>query len=267
MSTPIMSRVATKTPVKSTPQAQGSTPVVDSPGTWRHPRIDEISRRRNATTFSEKNVRKIAQNVAFFVALWVVQALVKRYISHQLVSDSVRAFLGWAYFVLKTIPVANSGVAMVPLFRTTDDLSDIPLSSAQRQLLGLPPGPKTAMPDIAYSTPPRYSRTPSLAGSAASNRSYASSPLSGRGSPLFGGNPNAPGSPFSPASSPSKFAGGLNNNRRSSFGSPSPLPTNGSSSLFADPTSPSPSAGKRTSVGLNNKWLYERGRRSSTSLR
>ncbi|KAF3358018.1 hypothetical protein VdG1_05683 [Verticillium dahliae VDG1] len=265
MSTPMMSRVATRTPAKSTPQVQSAAPVVDSPGTWRHPRIDEISRRRNATTFSEKNVRKVAQNVAFFVALWVAQALVQRYISHKLVSESTRSILGWAYLVLKTIPIANSVTALLPLFRTTDDLSDIPLSAAQRQQLGLPPGPKVATPDAVFSTPPRYSRTPSLAGSPASNRSYASSPLSGRGSPAFGGNLN--GSSFSPASSPSKFAGGLNENRRSSFGSPSPLPSSGSSGLFADPTSPSPSTSKRTSVGLNNKWLYERGRRSSTSLR
>lgn len=150
---------------------------------------------------------------------------------------------------------------MLPLFRAADDLSDIPLTATQRKLLGLAPSSRPATPNAAYSTPPRYSRTPSLAGSVASNRSYNSSPLSGKGSPALGG--NSSGLSYSPAGSPSKLIGGLNNNRRSSFGSASPLGERSGSSLFPDPTSPSPSAGKRTSVGLNNKWLYERGRRSS----
>lgn len=174
---------------------------------------------------------------------------------------ATRTYLSWAYYLLQTLPLANIGFAMLPLFRADDDLADIPLSSAQRKLLGLPPSSRPATPNATYSTPPRYTRTPSVGGSVASNRSYNSSPLSGKGSPA----------PYSPTASPSKFAGGglgsSGANRRSSFGSPGPL-GNGpaaSSSLFSDPATPSPSAGKRTSIGLNNKWLYERGRRSSGS--
>jgi nucleoporin POM34 len=34
--------------------------------------------------------------------------------------------------------------------------------------------------------------------------------------------------------------------------------------VFGDgPATPTPAPGKRSSVGLNSKWLYERGRRSS----
>ncbi|KAK1972847.1 NPCC-domain-containing protein [Colletotrichum sublineola] len=251
------SQAAISTPVRSTPQK--STPVVDSPGTWRHPRLDEISRRRNATTFSEKNVKRIALNVAFLLGLWLCRILSRSYIPAQWFSASLRSYLGWAYHLVQLIPLANIGMAMLPLFRSEDDLSDIPLTPAQRKLLGLPPSSAAATPNAVYSTPPRYSRTPSLAGSPASNRSFSGSPLSGRGSPALNGQSYSP----SPLNSPSKFSASLNSNRRSSFGSSTNLGASTASSLFPDPVTPSPSTGKRTSVGLNSKWLYERGRRSS----
>lgn len=73
--------MSTITPVKATPQK--APPVTDSPGTWRHPRLDEITRRRDATTFSEKNVRRIATNVVFVLGLWLAHALAKSYIHPQ----------------------------------------------------------------------------------------------------------------------------------------------------------------------------------------
>lgn len=76
--------MSTMTPVKSTPQRAAAPPPTDSPGTWRHPRLDEITRRRDATTFSEKNVRRIARNVAFLLGLWLAAALVRTYFSPQL---------------------------------------------------------------------------------------------------------------------------------------------------------------------------------------
>ncbi|KAL2760708.1 hypothetical protein ACRALDRAFT_1073554 [Sodiomyces alcalophilus JCM 7366] len=256
--TPTTSRVATQTPLKSTPK--NTPPVTESPGTWRHPRLNEIARRREATTFSDKNVRRIFWSVLAIVGVWAVQVGLRYFISPELITGTTRTYLGWARFVLQLIPLINIGLAVLPLLRPSDTLEDIPLTPAQRKLLGLPPGSKPSTPNAAYSTPPRYSRTPSLAGSVASNRSYTSSPLSGRGSPIKAANTNG-GSPFSPASSPSKFASSVGN-RRSSIGSPTPFAASTASSLFPD-TATSPLAGKRTSVGLNNKWLYERGRRSS----
>src|SRR5690349_3925204 len=76
--------MSTITPVKATPQRAAAPPPTDSPGTWRHPRLDEITRRRDATTFSEKNVRKIATNVAFLLGLWMTAALARTYLSPQL---------------------------------------------------------------------------------------------------------------------------------------------------------------------------------------
>lgn len=246
------------TPVKPT-AVDG--PATDSPGTWRHPRLDEITRRRNATTFAEKNVRQIAYNVVALLGFWSAQLLAKLNIGHQAISGPFKFYLGWAWFILQLIPFINIGIACLPLIRRQDDLSDIPLTAAQRQLLGLPPSSVAPTPDAKFSTPPRYSRTPSLAGSMGSRGSYPSSPLSGRGSPVVQGSSGSPvGSPLY-----QKSVNHLGNGRRSSFGSTSPFGASTSSNPFADANPPSPSGGKRTSVGLNSKWLYEKGRRSSGS--
>lgn len=66
--------MSTQTPVKAT-TATPDALATDSPGTWRHPRLDEITRRRNATTFSEKNARQIAYGVASIVAIWLARAI------------------------------------------------------------------------------------------------------------------------------------------------------------------------------------------------
>ncbi|KAG6039325.1 hypothetical protein E4U41_002899 [Claviceps citrina] len=251
------------TPLKST--ATETSPAADSPGTWRHPRLNEITRRQNATAFTEKNVRQIAYNVVALVALWSVRLIAKLKVNPQSVPSIFQTYLSWAWFVCQLMPFIQIGLACLPLVRAKDDLADIPLTAAQRQLLGLPPSLAPPASDAKFSTPPRYSRTPSIAGSVGSRGSYASSPLSGRGSPVVQGSFGASDSQYSPMGSPllQRGFGGLGNARRSSFGSTSPLAQGTSSNLFSDPGSPSPSGGKRTSVGLNSKWLYERGRRSS----
>lgn len=71
------------TPKKGTPIKNAPPSATDSPGTWRHPRLNEITRRREATTFSEKNVRRILYNIAWLFGLWTVQLLAKIYFSPQ----------------------------------------------------------------------------------------------------------------------------------------------------------------------------------------
>lgn len=268
------------TPIKLAAEPNAST---DSPGTWRHPRLNEITRRRNATTFSDKNVRQIVFGGIGIVTIWVLQATAKtRFLqhmygpseslnSHMLTSARlppiVRNYLDWACILFHVVPIMNIIFALMPLIRKEDDLSDIPLSEEQRRLLGLAPLAGSPKTDEKYATPPRYSRTPSIAGSIGSNRSYTSSPLSGKGSPLIYGSGGASGSPYSPLGTP-LFKRGLDmstNGRRSSIGSGSPFGASTSTNPFPEPVSPTPAGGKRTSVGLNNKWLYERGRRSSGS--
>ncbi|KAJ6789694.1 hypothetical protein PWT90_00558 [Aphanocladium album] len=256
------------TPTKATPIKGAPPSATDSPGTWRHPRLNEITRRREATTFSEKNVRRIAYNIVALLSFWTVQILVKMYTSPQIVSPAARLYISWAWTIVQLIPVAQIALACVPLLRARDEMTDIPLTAAQRKLLGLapaPPGSSPANPDLSFSTPPRYSRTPSMAGSVGSRGSYNNSPLSNRGGSPF---QNSTGSPFSPIDSPLLQKGGSSSlfggNRRSS-NSGSPFSASTSVNVLGDPASPSPAGGKRTSVGLNSKWLYEKGRRSSGS--
>ncbi|KAK4227100.1 nuclear pore complex component-domain-containing protein [Podospora fimiseda] len=285
------------TPVKQVAKANVS--VKESPGNWKHPKLAEITRRQNKTIFSEKNVVQIAYNLAIIAALQVLRQWLFAWV------------LGWAPFkslnspslrhfpaLLFLIPIVNIIRALLPLVRPKDDLSDIALTPAQRQLLGLPASSAPPTPNSVYSTPPRYSRTPSLAGSPISIKSFTSSPLSNFASPSplaysptkFSGNSptkfNASTqSQYSPSAAVSpllqKAVGG---GRRPSFGSSSALGASTSSSafgastsssilgastsssLFGDgPVTPTPVNGKRSSVALNSKWLYERGRRNSSN--
>lgn len=187
------------------------------------------------------------------------------------------------------IPVFNIFMALKPFWGRPDDLSDIPLTPAQRALLGLGPSSVPPTPDTVYSTPPRYSRTPSLAGSLPN--SVTSTPGSagstsmgviggGGGVGGGGGGAGGAGARYSPmaaaATSPllqKAMAGGMTR-RRSSIGSQG-LSGAGAGSGVGGVGLPgldggagattSPSAGKRSSVTLNSKWLYEKGRRSSGS--
>ncbi len=60
------------TPVKKTAQLAR---VPDSPGNWKHPRLAEITKRQNATVFSEANVKTIVYNAAALAAVLMVRAL------------------------------------------------------------------------------------------------------------------------------------------------------------------------------------------------
>lgn len=159
------------------------------------------------------------------------------------------------------ILIYNILVALLPLLRPKDDISDIPLTPAQRKLLGLPPSSTPATPGSAYITPPRFARSSTpLSGSPTSL--YSKSPASGRESPATPGR----GSSFSPNASPllHKAMGGFNA-RRTSYGSLSPLGPGPQKGWSEAPSTPSPSSAKGVSVGLNNKWLYEKGRGSPVS--
>ncbi|KAK3308600.1 nuclear pore complex component-domain-containing protein [Chaetomium strumarium] len=275
---------AQSTPVRQI--AAPSSSVQDSPGNWKHPRLTEITRRRNLSTFGEKNIRQIVYNAMALFAIGLLRQMFPYFV--RWFFPELKHYTNWIYAALTVLPLINIGLALLPLLRTQDDLSDIPLTPAQRKLLGLPPSSKPATPDSVYSTPPKYSRTPSMAGSPASIKSYTSSPLSNLASPV-----SAQYSSPRPGTSPSKLhpspyspsavspllqkavGGGLNGGRNASFGSPSSLGASTASSLFGastassmfgdGPPTPTPATGKRSSVSLNNKWLYEKGRRSSGS--
>ncbi|TAQ87247.1 hypothetical protein B7494_g4410 [Chlorociboria aeruginascens] len=247
-------------------------PQTPETGTWRHPKFDEITRRQNASRFTDRNLNKVMYNIGGWIMLWVVGRYVwQTFPNLMLPGKLLQPYANYIFHILQVSFAFNIISACMPLFRTIDDLSDIPLTPAQRKLLGLPPSSKPPTPGSQYSTPPRYARTPTpLSGSPGSREKdiYSGSPLSGKGSPF-----SVSSSPFSQGASPllhKAIGGGLNTSRRHSYGSPSPLgpgaprfnlPESGT------PSTPSPSSAKGASIGLNNRWLYEKGRRNSGSSR
>lgn len=222
-------------------------------------------KRQNASTFNRESLKKIGYNLGGVVFISLLgRSLWDSFPSFFHPGKALHPYASWTYYILHLLFVFNIIYAMFPLWRKKDDLSDIALTPAQRQLLGLPPSSAPPTPGSQYATPPRYARTPTpLSGSPASKKgTYSNSPLSGKGSPR---SPSA-GSPFSPNASPflSKAMGaGNGSNRRHSYGSGSPLGPGASRGGVADPGTPTPSATKGSGIGLNSKWLYDKGRRNS----
>lgn len=180
-------------------------------------------------------------------------------------SSKVSTYPDLTLLILQFIFLANIAIALYPLFRPKDDLCDIPLTPTQRSLLGLDPSATPpATPGSAYITPPKYRLSASRNASPASK---AGSPLST--SATASGRRLSSGASFSPSTSPlfhkALANGGRDTGRRPSFGSSSSFGRSSTFDSSIGPASPSPVGGKRVSLGLSNKWLYERSRRLSAS--
>ncbi|CAG7951907.1 unnamed protein product [Penicillium olsonii] len=269
---------------KATPPMAPSSEGPQTPGRWRHPQLDEIVKRQNASTFDEKNVKKLVWNGSALVMTWIFGTALKSY-SRQ-IFDNDHVYHDVSLFLFQVFFLLNVGTALYPLFRAKDDLSDIPLTPTQRSLLGLDPAAtQPATPGTTFVTPPRYRLSTSRKASPASRQG---SPMSTSANASFSERRSSIGTPFSPVSSPLLYkavSNGGNANRESaqrqsfgsqsfgsqSFSSTSPL---GRSNSFGEstlsmgslgPATPSPLAGKRAGLGVKNKWLYERSRRLSAS--
>ncbi|KAJ5947907.1 hypothetical protein N7466_000922 [Penicillium verhagenii] len=241
---------------KATPMAAMAAPPSagsETPGKWRHPQLDEIVRRQNAATFGDKNLRKVIWNGGALAITWGFGNSIKN--SSHYIFDHNSAYPEASLLLIQLFFVVNILIALYPLFRPVDNLSDIPLTPTQRALLGLDPTATPPLtPGTTYVTPPRYRVSTSRKGSPASQ---SGSPLSA--TPNFSERRVSSGTPFSPASSPlfhkAVANGGRDTGRRPSFGSSSPLGRStasfGESSI--GPGTPSPLAGKRTSLSL----IYE----------
>ncbi|KAL4883048.1 nuclear pore complex component-domain-containing protein [Aspergillus karnatakaensis] len=255
----------------STPKsALSPAPVSEqsqTPGKWRHPHLNEIVRRQHAGTFGDRDVKRVMWNGGALLGTWVFGSTFRHYALWIQGKIEFSTYPDVSLLLLRLIFILNILVALFPLFRPKDDMSDIPLTPTQRALLGLDPSKSFAStPATSYATPPKYR---------VSSVSRAASPASLSGSPLSA---SASASslrfstsmPYSPSPSPLLHKmvanGGRESVRRPSFGSSSP---HSRSSPFKDsifvPASPSPATGKRGSLGLSNKWLYERSRRLSAS--
>lgn len=173
-------------------------------------------------------------------------------------------------FLVRLVFFANVAYAFAPLIRRyyPDDIADIPLTPSQRASMGLkagvvPPGTDFASPN--YVTPPRYQRSTPRSGSFSSQTERGSqSPVTG--SPRASMGRSTSNSPFSPGNAGSPmFQRALSASQRLSYGGSSMSSSLfGESSSSATPGTPTPSTGKAT-VGLNNKWLYEKRRDSPKS--
>ncbi|KAJ5512691.1 Nuclear pore complex component [Penicillium fimorum] len=273
MATQSLPSTPNATPPLAPPTPEGNL----TPGKWRHPQLDEIVRRQNAATFDQKNVKKLVWNGAALAMSWTFGSTFKNY-SRQ-IFDTNHLYQEIPLFIVQLFFVFNILVALYPLFRPKDDLSDIPLTPTQRSLLGLDPAvTPPATPGTTYVTPPRYRLSTSRKASPASRQS---SPMSANAS--FSERRSSIGTPFSPASSPLLYKamsngamsnGGRESVQRQSFGSQSfgssasPLAQSnsfGESTSSMGPSTPSPLMGKRGNLGVKNKWLYERSRRLSAS--
>lgn len=269
-----MSSRALSTPQKapSTPAAQSTgTPSTPNTGTWQHPRMAEIVRRQNKSTFTDRNLRSAIINaVALFGSYLLERFGRSKFPSVFSKFGPTESYPGGIYFAIQFVLFINILMAISPLLKPKDTLSDIPLTPAQRSLLGLPPTNTPPTPGSTYATPPRYTRSPatrSVSGTPLQSSPLGGSPLNGRGSPLgasYSGTPSKEtgrASPFSPNQVSPLLHKTFSNTRRDSYGSGSP-----SQSIFGRmgdaPGTPSPSGGSKASVPLNNKWLYDKGRTS-----
>lgn len=255
------------TPLSRLAPAPPSTPPT---GTWQHPSFDEIARRRNLATFTDRNVKSILWNAGMLLATWFPGWTIQQAPLVAAVIGPIANYIIFPLLFARGLLVFNIFFALVPLMLPKDEVVDIPLTPSQRALLGLDPkATPPGTPTSAYVTPPRYpqSTTPRTGSSDARGSPLSGSPLSGKGSPLRGMSPR--NSSFAGNASPllhkalqEDCRGAL---KRQSQGSSSPL---GSISGGLDlggislPATPTPSRGKGASVGLNSKWLYERGRGS-----
>ncbi|KAF2232787.1 hypothetical protein EV356DRAFT_534302 [Viridothelium virens] len=250
------------TPQDSSKQSRAATPA-STPGTWKHPRMDEIAARQSASTFTDKNVNIVTWNALALLSSFVLNRVIRRIMPFffEGFTKSLSPYGGYVLWFCRLVLLYNIVLAASPLMRPKDNLSDIPLTPTQRKLLGLAPNSTPETPGSQYITPPRFPRSTPRS----SERATVGSSMSGRSSPR-GGSPS--GSPYSPVPSPllQKAVNG-SATRRLSYGTPSPL---SSSRVASDssldqarlPSTPTPSSGSRASVPLNNRWLYERGRSS-----
>ncbi|KAF2768723.1 hypothetical protein EJ03DRAFT_375074 [Teratosphaeria nubilosa] len=246
-----------KTPATPTSSSRES-PRNSTPGPWQHPRLEEVIRRQNATRFDGSNVRIIGINVALIAASFLTSAFAYHYLPSTTL-QTVEPYATYILYILRFFFTANIGIAIFPLLRPHDTCEDIPLTPAQRAQLGLPPMTRQATPQEKeqYVTPPRYSRSNTPQSGSSLRAEASDSPLGARGgSPLDGS--------FRRSASKSPFG---SSKSRSSFRDSSPLLGGSEFDAVASLGTPTKS-NNRASVGLNNKWLYEKGRgspRSSTA--
>ncbi|KAI7501006.1 hypothetical protein KC347_g9256 [Hortaea werneckii] len=273
----IASVTPSRSPTPGTPTQQPASPALSTPGAWQHPRMDEVLRRRDANRFDKGHMQMIALNLALLILTFLTSTITRSILPRTLLaSPTYQSTTFYLHLLLRAFLTLNIALSLAPLFRPQDPCDDIPLTDSQRYHLGLPPRTRPATPreQSEYVTPPRYSRNSTPQSDRASLRMFAAadSPLgtrsAGAASPLdrsLGGRPTGAGLNSSPRRR-SSFQGATQ--RGSPLGGLNDLAGFGSSLFGGSSGTPTKSSGATTtpvgkaSVGLNSKWLYEKGRGS-----
>ncbi|KAK6339362.1 hypothetical protein TWF718_008782 [Orbilia javanica] len=243
-------------------RAIGGPPGQGTPGSWKHPKLDEVLRRQDARSFSDRRVSRALKNVGALGLTFVVTHFFynSRIYSALPRNDVANIFyLGVYYliFITRVIFTYNIVFAVIGPLLGPDPMVDIPLTADQRSSLSLPPTPQSIVTNQAgdvshYITPPRYNRssplpqsqllvrptTPTQSSTATPGRTFANvsgisnvsgfSGISGVSSVNMSGKPRvtALGSPIGPGqllSSPGSFR-----SPSPVFNTPSPFKTIGS---------------------------------------
>ncbi|KAK6498724.1 hypothetical protein TWF481_011299 [Arthrobotrys musiformis] len=143
-----------------------------TPGSWKHPKLDEVLRRQDARSFSDRRVSRALKNAAALGTTFVVTHL---FYSSRIYSGLPRNdvtgvfYLGVYYliFIVRVIFAYNVAFAIIGPLLGPDPMIDIPLTNDQRSSLSLPPTPQSTATnnpaDVShYITPPRYNRSSHL---------------------------------------------------------------------------------------------------------
>ncbi|KAF3912867.1 hypothetical protein AA313_de0205035 [Arthrobotrys entomopaga] len=281
-------------PAPTTPSRTAATPKGQgTPGSWQHPKFDEIMRRQDARTFSDRRLSQALKNAGALTASLVISwtfynSRLYSSLPRNDVCDLIYTVVHWSLNGLRFLFLYNICEAIFGTLRGPDPMVDIPLTADQRSTLSLPPTPNsTAVANAAgdtshYVTPPRYNKSsplpsPATRGSAPTtpnSRTFASiSGISTKPRVTSAGSPVGPGqnlltspgsfrspSPVFNTPSPLKPIGaGLE--KRHSFSSP--MNANGARQALIGQGSLVGGMGNTASptVVASGKWLFEQRNR------
>lgn len=224
-----LSRSTSQRPAQNA-SSTAAQPVVPSPGRFRHPRMNEVAKRRAASSFTSRNVQTIGLNVFALLMIWLssgytypaLDTIIRQTNLDKLALSASHIFLLVRFILLSNIYFALRPI--LPYVSKPDTIEDIPLTPSQRALMGLPrsksntPTSPAGEGSANYITPPRYRRssaspfagTPQSSGTGnrSTSANYSASPMStSRFAQGFSPTPQQSstsrrqsGSPFSPSS-------------------------------------------------------------------
>lgn len=231
------------TPVRTSATTSSSPPT----GSWRHPLMDEVSRRQAESSFTDACFYTVAHNLAALVVSFLLGTILGK--SDQFVSFTSflpTVILTYSFYLLWAIRllfIFNSSQCLWRLLRPADDFSDIALTPVQRKLLGLKPDtPLSASvrPD-QFITPPRYPKS--------TPPSIASSPLLGNSSPTM-----------QRRAALGRASSGIEYKPQQDTTSPqdSPIRQSGGQQIWVSPCAVSPKNVGMNSVTPSSRWAYEK---------